>query len=629
MLHVHLCGRQVRGRLAAALLGALLALTPTADTLASRADDLTSADALARSGQHAEAAELYESAAKRLFRGWDARIALLAAREYLAAGRLDDAVRMLERAGDAREQDDPVLFARVSAEVALARGRPELALEALRAAPTPWPAPVAAELLTLQARAEFSLGRLLDGLRSTEALVRVLGDAGERRDAYARLVEALAARPDAAIPARATPQERAWFEVGQLVAAAPGSDPMTQARLTAEWRARNPQHPGAAFLPQAGPPATAGRSPATARPLDLSSPAQAIALLLPLSGRLAAAGLAVRDGFLAAALAESPERRPRIEIHDTAAAGAAEAYRQALAAGAQAVAGPLLKEDVAALVAAGPLAIPTVALNSVPGDLPPAFLFQYSLDPEQEARDAARRVMQEGYQRGIVLVPNNSWGERVQAAFLDELQAGTVQVTAVQAYDPAAKDFSGPLRAALGRYGGAGDRDAQGELRKRDAAAEALNGPQFAFIAATSQVARALLPQLRFQMAYELPVFATSDAWDAGPRSVPDLDGLRVPEMPWILNGGMGAPALWDALQLEWLAPGRGRLHLYAFGFDAYQLVRGLNVAARGVTIDGLTGRLRIAQDGRVQRETEWAQVRDGRLEPASMPFLPETPLEP
>jgi len=629
MLHVHLCGRQVRGRLAAALLGAMLALTPAVDAQASRADDLASADALARSGQHAEAAELYESAAKRLFRGWDARVALLAAREYLAAGRLDDAERMLERAGDARGQDDPVLFARVSAEVALARGRPELALEALRGAPTPWPAPVAVELLTLQARAEFALGRLLEGLRSTEALVKALSDAGEQRQAYARLVDALVARPDVAIPARATPAERAWFEVGQLLAAASSTDPMMQARRAAEWRARNPQHPGAAFLPQARSPAVAGGSSAIARPLDLSSPAQAIALLLPLSGRLAAAGIAVRDGFIAAALSDSPERRPRIEVHDTAAAGALEAYRQALASGAQAIAGPLLKEDVAALVAAGPLAIPTVALNTVPGDVPPAFLFQYSLDPEQEAREAARRIVQEGYQRGVVLVPNNGWGDRLQAAFLEELPAGAVQVTAVQVYDPAAKDFSGPLRAALGRYGGAGDRDAKGALRKRDGAAESLNGPQFAFVAATSQVARALLPQLRFQMAYELPVFATSDAWDAGPRQVPDLEGLRVPQMPWILHGGMGAPALWDALQLEWLAPGQGRLHLYAFGFDAYQMVRGLNVAARGVTLDGLTGRLSIAPDGRVQRETEWAQVRDGRLEPANLPFLPESPLEP
>jgi outer membrane PBP1 activator LpoA protein len=130
-------------------------------------------------------------------------------------------------------------------------------------------------------------------------------------------------------------------------------------------------------------------------------------------------------------------------------------------------------------------------------------------------------------------------------------------------------------------------------------------------------------------MAYELAVYATSDAWDAGPRTVPDLEGLMLPEMPWILNGGDGAPALWDALQHDWASAGRGRLRLYAFGFDAYRLLRGLNMAARGVPVDGLTGRLTVATDGHVQRDTQWAQVQAGRLQPAGLLVLPPATGEP
>jgi outer membrane PBP1 activator LpoA protein len=114
-------------------------------------------------------------------------------------------------------------------------------------------------------------------------------------------------------------------------------------------------------------------------------------LLLPLSGRMQAAGRAVRDGFLAAALAEPAERRPKIELMDTAELGAAAAYARALEIGARAVAGPLMKEDVAALIAA-PLPVPTLALNSLPMDTPPPFLFQFALDPEHEARAVARRI---------------------------------------------------------------------------------------------------------------------------------------------------------------------------------------------------------------------------------------------
>jgi outer membrane PBP1 activator LpoA protein len=625
MLHSCLRGRQVHGWLLAALLAASAAIAcPPA--FAARSDDLAAADTLARGGRHAEAAELYESLAKRPFRAWDQRLALLAAREYQAAGRLDDAERMIGRATPVERADDAVLLARVSAEVALARGRPAAAIEALQSVPEPWPAPLAGELLALRAQAEFAAGRTLDGIRTIEARARLLSGVDERRENYERLIAALTASPAviATAPATATPYERAWYELGQLLVAAPQADAGAVARRAADWRTRNANHPGVAFLPQSAEldRAVAGSSVAATGPADV------IALLLPLSGRQQAAGVAVRDGFLAAALAEPSERRPRIDVYDTAALGSVAAYQRALASGAEAVAGPLLKEDVASIASGASVAVPTVALNALPGDAPP-FLFQFALDPEQEARAAARRIAADGRTPGIALFPRNAWGERLHAAFTEEAQAAGVQLSGVQFYDAGSSDFSGPLRAALGRYGGAGQRDAKGNLRPRDGAAEALAGPQFAFIAAMPQAARALRPQLRFQMAYEMPVYATSDAWDAGPRSVPDLEGLLLPEMPWILYGGDGAPALWEALQRDWAAASRGRLRLYAFGFDAYQLLRGLNVAARGVALNGLTGRLTVTNDGHVLRDTEWAQVQAGRLQPAGSLAPPTSAVEP
>jgi hypothetical protein len=625
MLHSGLHGRQVHRWLLAALLAAAAALTcPPA--VAARSDDLAAADALARGGRHAEAAELYESLAKRRFRGWDKRLALLAAREYRVAGRLDDAERLIGHATPVERADDVVLLARVNAEIALARGRPTAALDALRTVPEPWPAPLAGELLALRARAEFAAGRTLDGIRTVEARARLLSAADERRENYAGLVAALTASPavTSTVPQTATPYERAWYELGQLLTAASQADAGAVARRAADWRARNANHPGAAFLPEpaAAESAIAGAGIAGTGTVDV------VALLLPLSGRQRAAGIAVRDGFLAAALAEPADRRPRIDVYDTEASGATDAYRRALASGAGAVAGPLLKEDVAKIAANASIAVPTVALNALPGAAPP-FLFQFALDPEQEARAAARRIAADGRTRGIALFPRNAWGERLHAAFTEELQSTGLQLTGIQYYDPGGSDFSGPLRSALGRYGGAGERDAKGNLRPRDGTAEALAGPQFAFIAAMPQAARALRPQLRFQMAYDMPVYATSDAWDAGPRPVPDLDGLLLPEMPWLLYGGDGAPALWEALQRDWAVAGRGRLRLYAFGFDAYQLLRGLNVAARGVALAGLTGRLTLASDGHVQRDTEWAQVQGGRLQPAGLLDPPPTAVEP
>jgi outer membrane PBP1 activator LpoA protein len=622
MLHARLRGRQVRAWLVAALLVAGLVALIADNALAARPDDLATADSFSRSGRHAESAELYESLAKRPFRRWDDRLALLAAREYLAAEQLADAERMLERVGPVRG-DDAVLLARVQAELALAQDRPEAALEALGRLPEPWPAPLAAELLRLRAQAEFAAGRVLDGLRTTEARVQLLGTADERRAARAPLVDALLASPDAAVPADATPSERAWFELGQVLGATDAA-PDALARRAADWRSRHPNHPGGDFLPAAAPGTTPGVGLAIA-----SGPADSIALLLPLSGRMQAAGRAVRDGFLAAALADAPDRRPKIEFIDTAEIGAAAAYARALDAGADAVAGPLLKEDLAALVAAHTLPVPTLALNSLPMDSPPPFLFQFALDPEHEARAAARRIARDGRVHGIALFPRNAWGERVHAAFTDEARAAGLELTSVQFYDPAARDFGGPLRAALGRFGGAGDRGPKGAPVRRDGVAEAAAGPQFAFMAASAASTRALLPQLRYQMAYELPVYATSDAIEPSARAAPDLNGLTFPEMPWILHGGLGAQELWDVLQAGRSAAVRGRLRLYAFGFDAYGLLRGLNSAARGFGTTGLSGRLAIAPDGRVQRDLEWAQIEGGQLQPAGTVLIPAPAGEP
>jgi hypothetical protein len=368
-------------------------------------------------------------------------------------------------------------------------------------------------------------------------------------------------------------------------------------------------------------------------------PATSIALLLPLSGKQQSAGAAVRDGSAAAWYASaSAETRPRIEMYDTAALGAAAAYQQAIADGARMVVGPLTKEEVAAVVSAQPagLPVPTLALNSAvttPGLAAPAFLYQFALDPEHEARAVARRIADDGWVRGVALFPDNSWGQRIHDAFVQELQAaGTVTLMSSQYYEAGARDFSGPLRAALGRYGGAGDRSSKpGQpLPPRNAVTEQASGPQFAFVAATPQAARAIRPQLRFQMTYDLPLYATSDAWDPSVRAASDMDGMVFPEMPWLLYGGQGAPELWNALQEDWAARARGRLRLFAFGYDAFSLAQQLG-SSGGVAADveGLTGVLELDRtDGRVQRSLQFARIEAGKPQAAgsTAAVFPDTP---
>ncbi|HET7201726.1 MAG TPA: penicillin-binding protein activator [Steroidobacteraceae bacterium] len=618
MLHVSL--RRGQASLRATLLALLLcAALPAVPVQAQATEEVArQAESLAAAGRHLEAAARYEQAARRGFLSWDARYALLAAREYAAAGEVDEAERMLGRARSrVRSDEERALLALVEGGLALDRGDARRAVAEARVAPMSVSNDLAAAVLDLRGRAELASGQHLAGVRTFEARAALLDDPSARAENDRRLFDQLVLYPPPASPPTVpgmSERERGWLELPGVVANAGASTPQAATRVR-DWLLRHPAHPGTAFLPRAG-----GAVLTVPMGADAS-----IALLLPLSGKQAAAGLAIRDGFAAGWFASgSQDMRTRVQLYDTSA-GAAAAYQRAIADGARVVVGPLLKEDVVAVVNSQPagLPVPTLALNSaVPDDaLAPAFLYQFALDPEQEARAVARRIADDGLARGIALFPESAWGQRVHAAFVDELQRlGSVTLTSAQFYTTGARDFSDPLRAALGRFGGAGDRSADRSKPRpaRNPAAEQAAGPQFAFVAATSSTARAIRPQLRFQMTYELPVYSTSDAWEPSVRSVPDLEGLVFPEMPWLLYGGQGAPELWDAVHADWSSRARGRLRLFAFGYDAFRLAQQLGSGLGVGGLVGLTGTLEIQRgDGHVRRDLQFARVEGGKPRPA------------
>ncbi|HWJ05837.1 MAG TPA: penicillin-binding protein activator [Steroidobacteraceae bacterium] len=632
MLHATLRRGQVRHAVATLLLlVACGVLWPGATPLHAQATDPVEAQAaeLAQAGRHLEAAGRYEQAARRGLLSWDARLGLLGAREYLAAGERDEARRLANKVRNrVRDDEQRALLALVDGGLALDQGDAPTALAALRIVPMSIPNALAADVLALRGRAEFATGQTLAGVRSYESRGALLVDGAARVANERELFDQLLLHAPPVVPAAPgmSERERGWLELPGVVAgvATPTglvTDPAAAKRVR-DWLTQHPGHPGTAFLP---------RSAGTAVVTKVG-PDAPIAVLLPLQGRQQAAAHAVRDGIGAAWFASaSGELRPRVEFYDTST-GAGVAYARAVADGARVVVGPLLKEDVLAVLAANPsgLPVPTLALNhALAADAgAPLFFYQFALDPEEEARAIARRIADDGLTRGIALFPEGAWGRRVHAAFVDELQriGSVVLMTPAQFYPADAQDFSGPLRAALGRYGGAGDRRANRSQPPptRNAAAEQATGPQFAFIAATPATARQIRPQLRFQMTYDLPMYTTADAWDPSVRTAADMDGMVFPEMPWLLHGGLGAPDLWDAVQDEWQARARGRLRLFAFGFDALRLAQQLGSGASVAGVQGLTGSLELLRDrSHVRRGVQFARIENGRPVPAPVGVAP------
>jgi len=94
----------------------------------------------------------------------------------------------------------------------------------------------------------------------------------------------------------------------------------------------------------------------------------------------------------------------------------------------------------------------------------------------------------------------------------------------------------------------------------------------------------------------------------------PDLDGVRLVDMPWQVQRDsvavMAFPRPADMhMELQ---------KLYALGIDAFRLAAQLLDRADEVDLDGVTGRLRLSAGGRgaVDREAVLAEYRDGVLVP-------------
>jgi outer membrane PBP1 activator LpoA protein len=382
------------------------------------------------------------------------------------------------------------------------------------------------------------------------------------------------------------------------------------------------EEPARAPVPTSAPaPAAPAAVPAplTAAPPppEVASGPGNVALIMPTSGKLSSAGISLREGFMTAYYQTPAAQRLHVRFYDTAEIGVGAAVSQATRDGAELIVGPLAREAVTAAAAITSARPPILALNFLPPGTPvPAAFYQFALSPEDEARQVARRVLADGHHNGVALVPSGDWGARVLAAFTQELQAGGGALLAQASFDAARSDYSFEITQVL-RISDSVARDKRLEsvLGTKLEFQPRLRGDiEFIFAASQANTARLLLPQLRFHFAGAIATYATSDSFEAHPTANQDLEGLLIPDMPWMLGGEL-ADRVHDAAHAAWPTGGPHRTRIYAFGYDAYLLAAALH-AQRGATqvaVEGLTGRLSLDAERRVQRELVWGSMHNGQ----------------
>lgn len=599
--------------------------------------DAQEAGALAARGEHVAAARAWLRAAEAE-PDQAGRYQLEAAEALLAASDPAGALRVLN--GIAADRLSPAAQVRwrvAGAHAALATRdhvearrwvNPEPSAEAS--------ADLRARYFELRGRAALLAGAVIPATQAWIAREPLLIEPRAVRANQEQIWRALARLPEEELRAAAHrfyPPLRGWMELVHLAKTYEHDRTRVRDRVL-EWRTSHPDHPAHDDFLQA----------ILARHQEAVRHPEQIALLVPLSGRLASAGNAVREGLFAAYYRLPVEERPRVRVYDTGggAATIAPLYRRAVDEGAQFVVGPLDRDTLATLVRTTRLGVPTLALNvldSHAGATQPN-LYQFGLPPEEEARQVAERAWVDGHMHALAFYPEGDLGQRLYHAFAARwAELGGVLLHA-ETYDAEQSDYSVVLRRAL-QLDASRQRhreleqllrtDLQFNPRRRQDA-------DFVFLAATPRSGRLMRPQLRFHHAAELPVYATSHVFGGQPEPEADrdMDGIIFSEMPWILAGARGSGA--DALGRPPEQMTGALQRLYALGADAFDLVARVK-PLQSYSFErhaGYTGSLRVDEQQRVRRQVAWARFHRGvarlieteavRAEPQAeaQPLLPE-----
>lgn len=602
--------RRCAGAMAVIALAIALAGCP-GGVLPGRTPSADAAQRLARSGDHQGAARVYEQLARSAHAPDRDALLLYAAEEWLAAGARGDAARVAagvsrSLAGDLQERR--VLL---TADLAITNAEPARALAELKSIAEPATPASARRYFDIEARAFFGTNRAADAVRALIARERSLEGEADLRASRWYIFESLRDAAERGVsmtpPAGADPVVAGWLDLGR-VGLELARNPFGAAERVNDWRTRYPTHPAqSTVLDQLLKTYSA----------DLEYPAD-VALLLPLSGRQQAVGTVVRDGFLAAYYQHTTTLRPRVRIYDVANQNPADAYVTASADGAQFIVGPLTKDEVAAVAAVADGRVPLLALNFLPDEArSPRGFYQFSLMPEDEARLAARRAVADGHRRAVLLVPTGDWGNRVVAAFTEELEHAGGSVLARRSFNPDESDYSTEITSLLKidesrlrheRLAGMLGGHLEFEPRRRGDA-------ELIFVASQPSQARLIRPQLRFHFAGDLPVYATSDVFEPDTQANLELDGVMFPDMPWMISTDPVSTSMRDSVRSAWPARASRRGRLFAFGFDAYRLIPLLKQpsTARLDAIAGMTGRLTLDAGGRVRRDLDWVEMHSGQ----------------
>ncbi|WP_130100269.1 penicillin-binding protein activator [Siccibacter turicensis] len=471
--------------------------------------------------------------------------------------------------------------------------------------------------------------------------------------------------------------QRVWFDNR--------NDPELMKAAIRDWQTRYPNNPGAKQLP----------TPLTNVQKYQPASANKIALLLPLNGQAAVFGRAIQQGFEAAknaalspvtpvsapaaepASAPQPVQAPdavaspsqaavndltnetdapaaqaeqpaaaqpaataaapanpgaELKIYDTSSQPLAQVLTQVQQDGASIVVGPLLKNSVDELLKSNtPLNV--LALNQPENVESRANICYFALSPEDEARDAANHMWQEGKRAPLLLVPRSALGSRVTSAFASEWSKLGGGIVLEQKFGSTAELKMGinsgsgialtgsPVSASLPQQEAVTIGGLTIPAPPTDAQITAGSGKvDGVYIVATQDEVALIKPMIAMragsQTGATLYASSRSAQGGAGADFRLEMEGMQFSDIPMLTGAN---PSL-QQQALSAVNNDYSLARLYAMGVDAWSLANHFSQMRQvpGFHLAGNTGELTATPECVIKRKLTWLKYQQGQIVPAS-----------
>jgi len=332
-----------------ALLGLLSACDPNIYSTGSSAPQTqtrTTPAELARRGNHTAAARAYRNLAVNASGIQRDKYYLEAADQWFLAQRYEDAQDQLYSIQGVLDSESEVRKILLQSSVALKLDQPALAVRTIERLNPQDSANIARPYYALRGKALFALGRMVAGTEDFVKREDYLRSPSELENNRARLwgelIEITTAGYRAADDEDATQNKEAisWIELAESIADARSVG--AQQNAIDAWREAYPNNPAFTYALRDLPKIAERPRNASANFDDV----QSIGVLIPMSGRLGRAGEIIKQGIMAANQANGSQYE--LSFYDSGA-DVLGAYSQAVNAGADAIIGPLDKNNINAL----------------------------------------------------------------------------------------------------------------------------------------------------------------------------------------------------------------------------------------------------------------------------------------